>query len=920
MATGKALNGKPYAGNPHVRFDEGEVASAATPRRGSLLYNLKTVLALAAAICGVVALPSYAIDNPLAADYTLTGDETVAAALTVNADVTLDLAGHTLTVNGLAGSGTITDTSNDTDNPGRLVVNVASGDSQNSTVALSGNLVLVKTGAGRLIATKTGQTYTGGTIVSNGIMRAWMNCYPSDATYGRVTVCEGAVFDVDGSSANNQNYRTASAACLYILDGGTLANRGGNIPAGWSQVAKLQLLRDSYFEATANLGFINGGYGEINLDFGGHTLYLSTASGHTSYLYNFGFTNGKLVLNGPASPNINKGTFRAPNGDLEVNCGVGHSTAVSVSNLTWNAGAFVNNVAYVFSVYGQFTPNGQRFPSIQMQNGSSIDLSGKDAAWSVVSAVNAARTCTFAANAKIKIYVGARDIHFGEKLVSWSEMPSATVDFELVCDGTSAEERGMGLAVANDGIYVKPTTEPAYAMWNVLEGKWNFYLEDGTAYPVEWEGGVTSTMEVRYSSYAEYQYVKTADVTPLAYRLAGSFTMPGDVDSLDLHQAFDGVVSNAVIDVNGKSVTIPSTVFTGNRPFTVTSSAEGGRLLLDVESGTAVNTLMSLTGSLTFVKIGAGKLNAEKTGQTYTGGTIVSNGTMRAWNNCYPSDATYGRVTVCDGAVFDVDGAGSKDAANYGRKNASVTCLYILDGGTLANLGGYIPDGWTMLSRVQLTKDSFINAANDFGFINGGYAAHTLDLDGRKLTVSVGSGKSFFLYNLTVQNGMFVANGAGSLVFNKTTFNGVNASFDVNCGVTVNLANISMGDLTWGANAYAANNANRISVYGELKPVGTKFPNLEMQNGSTLDLSGNTLPWSTTASQDDHKCSFASDARTIYVKIGDRTVSSKTPIVTWDAKPANTVKFKRADEGQSGSLVAKDDGLYLMKGFIIFVK
>ena len=33
-----ALSGKPYAGNPHVRFDEGEVASA-KPRRGSLLYK-----------------------------------------------------------------------------------------------------------------------------------------------------------------------------------------------------------------------------------------------------------------------------------------------------------------------------------------------------------------------------------------------------------------------------------------------------------------------------------------------------------------------------------------------------------------------------------------------------------------------------------------------------------------------------------------------------------------------------------------------------------------------------------------------------------------------------------------------------------------------------------------------------------------
>ena len=29
MTTGKALNGKPYAGNPHVWFDEVEVALAA---------------------------------------------------------------------------------------------------------------------------------------------------------------------------------------------------------------------------------------------------------------------------------------------------------------------------------------------------------------------------------------------------------------------------------------------------------------------------------------------------------------------------------------------------------------------------------------------------------------------------------------------------------------------------------------------------------------------------------------------------------------------------------------------------------------------------------------------------------------------------------------------------------------------------
>ena len=55
-----ALSGKPYAGNPHVRFDEGEVASA-KPRRGSLLYTspvkrLSSVRRALAAGCLVVAM------------------------------------------------------------------------------------------------------------------------------------------------------------------------------------------------------------------------------------------------------------------------------------------------------------------------------------------------------------------------------------------------------------------------------------------------------------------------------------------------------------------------------------------------------------------------------------------------------------------------------------------------------------------------------------------------------------------------------------------------------------------------------------------------------------------------------------------------------------------------------------------------
>ena len=41
---------KMIAENPHVRFDEGEVALSATPRRGSLLYSRKMIKAASAVL------------------------------------------------------------------------------------------------------------------------------------------------------------------------------------------------------------------------------------------------------------------------------------------------------------------------------------------------------------------------------------------------------------------------------------------------------------------------------------------------------------------------------------------------------------------------------------------------------------------------------------------------------------------------------------------------------------------------------------------------------------------------------------------------------------------------------------------------------------------------------------------------------
>ena len=70
--------------------------------------SLNYLLAAVTACAMCAAMPSFAADRTISANYTLTTDETVDGVLTVPSGVTVDLNGHHLTVQGLAGSGTIT--------------------------------------------------------------------------------------------------------------------------------------------------------------------------------------------------------------------------------------------------------------------------------------------------------------------------------------------------------------------------------------------------------------------------------------------------------------------------------------------------------------------------------------------------------------------------------------------------------------------------------------------------------------------------------------------------------------------------------------------------------------------------------------------------------------------------------------------
>ena len=209
MTTGKALNGKPYEGNPHVRFDEGEAAPAATPRRGSLLYSEKIVCAVFAATA--------LLSNACGAPYVVTvakgdGEKVVDAALVAAIGASESLVKR--------GDGVLRSNAGLKDYAG--VIRVEEGVfavTENGSLGTAAGDTFVSSGATLLFDVKTSDSYTdegetvhiagsgaeglGGALVNGGSAQNKMLCKGQLILEGDATVTRsetGARFDLRDSS------------------------------------------------------------------------------------------------------------------------------------------------------------------------------------------------------------------------------------------------------------------------------------------------------------------------------------------------------------------------------------------------------------------------------------------------------------------------------------------------------------------------------------------------------------------------------------------------------------------------------------------------------------------------------------------------------------------------------------------------
>jgi hypothetical protein len=186
---------------------------------------------------------------------------------------TINLAGHSLTVGDLAGTGTVTDSVGG----GELHVPVGSGFVlKNEGLTLSGGLKLVKEGSGLLVGAKAGQTYTGGTLVSSGRLRRGVNNQPFGAQGALITVEDGAAFDWAGGWVNG----AVSTAYNFSIAGSGPDGEGAivsSVSCGtWNvgAIANLELTDDALI----------GGYGGWGFNYVGNTAaqkHTVTMNGHT---------------------------------------------------------------------------------------------------------------------------------------------------------------------------------------------------------------------------------------------------------------------------------------------------------------------------------------------------------------------------------------------------------------------------------------------------------------------------------------------------------------------------------------------------------------------------------------------------------------------------------------------------------------
>ena len=369
--------------------------------------------------------------------------------------------------------------------------------------------------------------------------------------------------------------------------------------------------------------------------------------------------------------------------------------------------------------------------------------------------------------------------------------------------------------------------------------------------------------------------------------------------------------------------------------------ATQGELHIDTTgvSGETEFAGLSLTGNMRLVKEGAGTIRLSKKYQGNVGGLVVLGGiVIPGADTATTIAAAYLGEMGSDIIVRgnNTGDAGAEDGVvKFNTIEGYTGYRYILDGGSL-----YDP-GLANITDMRLDSDSWLKLTattpkNGTNYVGRADTPSFIDLRGHTLSATIdtsgGGGKTLYLYNVTVDNGLVDVQSGGWFGSRGTIVATNNASFRVNCACDIQGEFYAKNYTYLQTSPNYNRGAGVVDVYGTFGMLVRVFHGTRLHDGSTIDFAdyGANIPFPLPAvsviadSQTGDKTLRFEPGVTIGVKLGERKVEKGTRIISWDAEtaPDATVKFKSADAGKKYRFKKEADGLYYYPpaGFMLIVR
>lgn len=327
----------------------------------------------------------------------------------------VEMNGHSLTIPAVAGAGTVQNSvAGDTK---ELIIALAS-DSTNGDTAFAGNLKLVKTGVG-VLTSSIAQSYSGGTEVRRGTIQAPQSTAAYNASFtpfgtGTITVNSNAVFNAQSTVAYRNN---------VILNGGTIRGGAGSGTDNQRPIVMLERVTEDS-AINQDVKAIEIGVAGTTTDLNGHTVSVSMA--YETYFRWYGSlegVTGKIVTSG-SKGYLTEFPVEARGIDLDVSSRIHIQNATHIHDYRAANGDYGGATGAGLGIYvsGTYTPVGNYYCGCVMEDGSTLNLSGRtgyfavksllansnDSALNTTAKKEARRTVQFASGATVTVNLAGR--------------------------------------------------------------------------------------------------------------------------------------------------------------------------------------------------------------------------------------------------------------------------------------------------------------------------------------------------------------------------------------------------------------------------------------------------------------------------------------------------------------------------------